>query len=1009
MPSLDHFMFSTRSLVAGLCCLSLVSASLARDTALGLRVPDGFEVTEFADSKLANDIFCLALDPKGRVLVSGRGYVRLLVDDDNDGKADRALDVADGPKNGAMGLLWEGSSLYVTGDGGLRRYRIKDDKADGPSELIRAMKTGGEHDAHAIKRGPDGWLYVLCGNNAGIDKSFAQLPTSPIKDPVAGCLLRFAPDLKKSEIVADGFRNAYDFDFNPDGEVFTYDSDNERCVSLPWYEGTRFYHVIPGGHHGWQSPQRAQTWRMPPYFCDVVAPVIDLGRGSPTGVACYRHVQFPEKYRGGGFVLDWTFGRVWFQALKRSGSTYTCQKEVFLESVGDNGFAPTALAVHPVTGDLYVAIGGRGTRGAVYRVRYPQGLKAVDPAAVAKLQPMPTSLDWQPTLRQDLVKQAAADDALERLRALTALRRHREQLDANAIRQAVQTNWGHADRYVRKATAELIATLPAEDRRLLLRRAESPREKLTLFRAGDGSDPTAAAADALLLLSEPDVTCELRLAAVRLLQRAVGGPPGPAAKGHVWEGYAPNPERFQSLKEDFQARVVRILDDVFPSGNADLDRELSRTLALFEDGSTVALAKVAAHLGAKSHPVEDIHYLIVLSRLKAERPAEVTRQVARALLELDRKLTEGKANRDRNWPLRIAELHAELARKDAKLNDALLADQDFGRPDHVLFAQAPGFDKRRATEVLLARAQKDNEYPWTPALVELVGVLPEEQALPVLRRLWDRGGLEESILPQLARQPQAADRDKFLHGLDSPQLGTIRLCIEALEKLPAKADGTAALALVRALRSLPDGREENKLRERIGAFLAKLTGQEKLGADKQAWTDWLAKAHPDLAKKLGGADGVDIEGWGQRLAKVDWSQGDAERGKAVYVKTSCSACHSGSQALGPDLHGVTGRFSRDDLFTALVQPSKDISPRYRTTLVATADGKVYQGMVIYEAVDSLILQTGPATTVRLTDQQIAERRFTQTSLMPAGLLDKLADRDIADLYAYLRSLRTGAD
>ena len=43
------------------------------------------------------------------------------------------------------------------GDGGLRRYRIKDDKTDGPSELIRAMKTGGEH---AARHSPTffGWL-----------------------------------------------------------------------------------------------------------------------------------------------------------------------------------------------------------------------------------------------------------------------------------------------------------------------------------------------------------------------------------------------------------------------------------------------------------------------------------------------------------------------------------------------------------------------------------------------------------------------------------------------------------------------------------------------------------------------------------------------------------------------------------------------------------------------------------------------------------------------------------
>jgi hypothetical protein len=61
--------------------------------------------------------------------------------------------------------------------------------------------------------------------------------------------------------------------------------------------------------------------------------------------------------------------------------------------------------------------------------------------------------------------------------------------------------------------------------------------------------------------------------------------------------------------------------------------------------------------------------------------------------------------------------------------------------------------------------------------------------------------------------------------------------------------------------------------------------------------------------------------------------------------------------------------------------------------------------VIYEAVDSLLLQTGAATTVRIAVDQIVTRRFTPTSLMPAGLLDKLTDREITDLYAYLRNLR----
>ena len=63
-----------------------------------LKVPADFAVAEFSDAKLANDIYCLHVDATGRVLVAGRGYVRHLIDDDNDGKADRAVDVIPPPK-----------------------------------------------------------------------------------------------------------------------------------------------------------------------------------------------------------------------------------------------------------------------------------------------------------------------------------------------------------------------------------------------------------------------------------------------------------------------------------------------------------------------------------------------------------------------------------------------------------------------------------------------------------------------------------------------------------------------------------------------------------------------------------------------------------------------------------------------------------------------------------------------------------------------------------------------
>jgi putative heme-binding domain-containing protein len=695
-------------------------------------------------------------------------------------------------------------------------------------------------------------------------------------------------------------------------------------------------------------------------------------------------------------LLDWTFGRVYFLTLTRSGATYACTRKLFLESVGENGFAPTAAVVNPNTGDLFISIGGRGTRGAVYRVRYPKGMGNTQTA----LRLAPRSPDWQPELKKELPQQASATDELERLRALNDLRRHLSHFAPADLREAVRANWDHPDRYVRKAAADLMATLYEADRKALAEQALTARERTTAGLGAYALDPAGIIVRMTGVLTDRNATVEFRLAAVRAMQLSLGEVTAPTAKGTVWEGY--------SLRADVDgqrsARALAALREAFPSGNADLDRELSRTLALLEDDAPRTIDRVASFLTTESNPVEDIHYLIVLARLRAPRSGALTARTAGALLALDGKLTQRHLAQDSNWPLRVAELYAELARKDVRLHMALLAHEEFGRPGHVLFARSPGFDRPPAAEVFLQRAEKDPDYPWTAGLVELVGSLPDERALPVLRSLAERGGLQDAILALLARKPQAADRERFLAGLTSVQLATVRLSLAALQKLPDQRDGETVLALVRALRRLTPGREEDPVREQLAHYLRQLTGQENPGTDREAWTAWFGKAYPNLAAKLGNADGVDVAAWDKRLAGVDWSQGEAEAGRSAFVRASCSLCHSGSQALGPDLQGIAGRFSRADLFTAIVQPSKDVSPRYRTTLIETADGKAYQGLIIYEATGSLILQTGPETTLRLTDRQISERRVTDTSLMPTGLLDKLTDRDLADLYAYLKSM-----
>ncbi len=206
----------------------------------------------------------------------------------------------------------------------------------------------------------------------------------------------------------------------------------------------------------------------------------------------------------------------------------------------------------------------------------------------------------------------------------------------------------------------------------------------------------------------------------------------------------------------------------------------------------------------------------------------------------------------------------------------------------------------------------------------------------------------------------------------------------------------------RAIDDKNGKRNPAQLAKMIADRLAKNSGMA-LGTDSKRWIAWLEKQHPEFGKRLANPDGVDTAKWDKRLALIDWNTGDANAGKAVFAKASCVQCHSGTQALGPDLGGVTNRFSRPDLLTSILQPSKDVPARYQMTVVETKEGKTHQGIVIYDAVDSLILQTA-VTTIRLDGQAVVSRHVSAQSLMPSGLLDPLSDREIVDLYAYLRGL-----
>ncbi len=325
------------------------------------------------------------------------------------------------PHQAAQGLWCGDGVLLSIGDGGLWKYVDvdRDGIADGRPSKIMEFTTRGEHTAHAIRKHHDGWYYLLAGNATAIKDKYFDGSFSPVKSPHAGFLMRMSADFQHREIVAHGFRNAYDFDFNSAGEIFVYDSDGERDISLPWYRPTRVFRIQPGDHAGWIS----EGWKRPSYFFDMPEEMGALGRGSPTGVVSYQGNAFPVAFNDAIFVADWTFGRI--VVFKKDPATGEYDRgSDFATTDGQFGFAVTDLALDG-DGSLLVSVGGRGTAGAVYRIQADsigdQGSGPKQVLALRQRKPFVVRGEWSRRQTKEVLAALASDAPESRLVALEVL------------------------------------------------------------------------------------------------------------------------------------------------------------------------------------------------------------------------------------------------------------------------------------------------------------------------------------------------------------------------------------------------------------------------------------------------------------------------------------------------------------------------------------------------------------------------------------------------------------
>ena len=136
---------------------------------------------------------------------------------------------------------------------------------------------------------------------------------------------------------------------------------------------------------------------------------------------------------------------------------------------------------------------------------------------------------------------------------------------------------------------------------------------------------------------------------------------------------------------------------------------------------------------------------------------------------------------------------------------------------------------------------------------------------------------------------------------------------------------------------------------------------------------------------------------------------DFDRGRSLFGAANCFSCHRFANeggAVGPDLTGLSGRFSSRDILESVLEPSKVVSDQYAAIQIVTTEGKVVIGRIVNLAGDNVQVNTNmadPNAIEAIDRKSIEEMGPAKTSMMPTGLLNTLNDEELLDLMAYLLS------
>ena len=141
------------------------------------------------------------------------------------------------------------------------------------------------------------------------------------------------------------------------------------------------------------------------------------------------------------------------------------------------------------------------------------------------------------------------------------------------------------------------------------------------------------------------------------------------------------------------------------------------------------------------------------------------------------------------------------------------------------------------------------------------------------------------------------------------------------------------------------------------------------------------------------------------------SEADPDRGRDLFFSAqggNCASCHQ-VDGIGknhaPDLTEIASRADAKVLIDSILNPSADIVEGFSAQSIATKDGKAYSGIILEETGRAVTMALMGGATVELKRRDIASREGLPISAMPSGFGAMMTSSQLADLVAYLQTLK----